>query len=389
LVEAVAYILIGLVLIWIVPGLIDSNEQRKLHRDAVHPDRSAVKTTAIATVKTPTKLVYRDINGTLHRVLVDESETNSFVNDTLIYLDSERSKIKAETKQEIAALLETAFGDRQDAIDRYANWYFESGRSWVILKEAVVGGLRGLGVNNVQGFAEASRNEVEAYLVRNYEHFVLEPELRNPTIDAGISRILANAHVRYLATLTTIESRAQAFLSKFTQHLVPIDPLSTLSVSLDWDAQKWKAPRYAVEDEAFHAILRGTQFATVSALIAATVGPTIERAVAQVFLATAGRIVASAWPQILGAVAGSVLEPGAGTLAGWLAGVGGALALDYVFDRNRERVGRPDFERANAEALDTTIVELSRAIQRDLFRTIDAWFDDTGTIVVKHSIQKR
>ena len=128
---------------------------------------------------------------------------------------------------------------------------------------------------------------MEAYLLRNYQRFVLKPELRTPVIETGVSRILANAHSRYLTVLTTIEARTQLFLNEFTQHLEVIDPRDKLAISLDWDAQKWKAPRYTVDDEAFEALCRGMQFAAVSGLIAATVGPTVEGAFAEVFGAAA------------------------------------------------------------------------------------------------------
>src|SRR2546429_3836869 len=90
LVEAGALIFFTFALIWAVPGLIDSSEQRSLHRAAVHSDGTAIQTGISATLKTPIEFVYRDINGTVHRVLADETEANSFINDTLIYLDSER-----------------------------------------------------------------------------------------------------------------------------------------------------------------------------------------------------------------------------------------------------------------------------------------------------------
>jgi hypothetical protein len=381
--------LAGLVVVWVLPGLIDSHEQRILHRAAVHRDNSLVQTGVVTTIKTPVVLFYRDVNGNLHRILADETEANRFVNDTLIYLNTERNRIKAQAQKDIAALLETAFADRQDAISCYADWYFEWTRSWALLKEASAGGLKGLMVNNVQGVFEASRNEVEAYLIRNFERFVLKPELRNPIIEAGISRILADAHIRYLATLSTIEDRAQVFLSKYTRHLEVIDPHARLNITIDWDAQKWKAPRYAADDEAFAAILRGTGFVTVSGLIIKTIGPPIERTLAAIFWTTASRVVTNIWPELLGLVVGSVIEPGAGSFVGWVVGLSGGLAFDYLFNKYRERNDRADFERANAEALNAVIDEWSRAIQRELFRAVDVWFDDTGNIVAEHRIHKQ
>ena len=163
---------------------------------------------------------------------------------------------------------------------------------------------------------------MESYLIRNYQWFVLRPELRNPVIELGISQILADAHLRYLAVLTTIDDRVQDFLRRHTRHLEALDPLAKLGVSLGWDAQQWKAPRYAVNDEAFRAAFKGTGAATVSALVATGVRPTIERTIGPVFANVAVRVVGAMRPQIVGVAAGSLIEPGLGSLAGWAIGVG-------------------------------------------------------------------
>jgi hypothetical protein len=127
----------------------------------------------------------------------------------------------------------------------------------------------------------------------------------------------------------------------------------------------------------------------ISGLIAVTIGPTIERAIAQSFVVAASRVVASLQPEIYGFVAGSVAEPGVGSLAGLLVGAGGALIFDYAFTWQRERLDRAEFERVNAGALKVTKAELSRALQRDLLGAVDAWFDDTRTIVAEQKLGKQ
>jgi hypothetical protein len=187
-----AVVLVIVLLMWAVPGLIDSSERLALHRAPVHRDSTAIQTSVAVALKTQIIFVYRDINGTVHRVLANESDADKFVNDTLIYLDAECSAIKVELQRQIASLLETAFSDRQEAINRFADWYFAWGQSWRLLGVAIVRGANGARINDVQGILEGSRNEVEAYLVQNYQSLVLKPELRTPSIDAGISRILAD-----------------------------------------------------------------------------------------------------------------------------------------------------------------------------------------------------
>jgi hypothetical protein len=379
-------VLVGAAVLWVPLGLIDSAGQRSQHRASVHPDGTAVNTHQLRAFTTPKVLIFQDVNGSLHRILVDETELNRFVNDTLIYLDTERDKIKVETQREVDELLKTAFSDGQACIARYADWYFQWGRSLSFLKEGLVGGMEGLSISNVQTVSESAQNALESYLIRNYERYVLKPELRNPVIEAGVAQILARAHTRYLETLTTIDNRVQLFLGQYTRHLELIDPLKKLDVSVDWDAQKWKVPRYSADNVAFASAFQGV---AVSTLVAKTFGPSIERAVSQIFLGVAARIVASLELEIYGTVGGTFIEPGGGSLVGWFAGAGTAVVLDYVSNWQRERLGRAEFEQASVDALQATIGELSRALQRDLLQTVDVWFDDTRAIVAEQKLGRR
>ena len=101
---ASAIVLVGLAVIWVVPGLIDSSQQQTLHRAPVHVDGSTVRTHVIPALTAPKTLIYRDRNGILYRLLADETEVNRFVNDTLIYIEAERGKISAETQRKIDEL---------------------------------------------------------------------------------------------------------------------------------------------------------------------------------------------------------------------------------------------------------------------------------------------
>ena len=343
----------------------------------------------VANFATPTKLVFRDRNGTRHLVLADEVGVNRFINDTLVYLDAKRDAIKQAIDQQVTALVESAFSDSQECIARYADWYFEWGRSWSLLKEGTVGAVRGLGPNNVQNFAEASRNEVEAYLLRNFQRIVLKPEQRGPIIEAGVSRIFAEARAQYLDALTEIDERLQVFLRTHTHHLEVIDERSPSNVYLDWDAQKWKSPRYSVDDEAFRATFRMASMVGVSGLIAKTIGPAVERAIVEVFAAMSTRIVAALYPQLVGTAVGTAVEPGAGSLAGWFVGAAGGVLVDYVFNWQSERLGRAEFETASHKAVNATKAEYARAIQRDLSHAVDIWMDDTRAIVAEQGIELR
>jgi hypothetical protein len=93
----VALVLIGYAILCIAPGLVDSILQRAQHRASVHPDDSVIRTGVTAQFKRSVVLYYRDVNGTLHLLLADENGVNKFVNETLIYLDTECQKVKANT----------------------------------------------------------------------------------------------------------------------------------------------------------------------------------------------------------------------------------------------------------------------------------------------------
>ncbi len=384
-----ALILVGYAVLEVVPGLIDSSQQRALHRAPVHRDDSVIRTGVTAQFKRTVLLYYRDVNGTLHLLLADKSGVNKFVNDTLIYLDTESQRIRANTAVRINALLAAAFADRDACIATYADWYFAWSRSWALLKEASLGGLSGALASNVQGILEGSRNAVEAYLIRNYQRFVLKPEFRNPVLEAGLARILAEAHEEYLTVITTLDDRIQDYLNRETKHLEHIDPLAKLDVSLGWDQQKWKAPRDAVDDEGFRTVLRGAGAASVSVLVARSAAPAIERAVAPIFAKAATKVVTAMRPQIIGAAAGTMVEPGLGTAAGWVLGATGGVAIDYLLSKGEECLDRPEFVQANARALDATVQEWSRVMQRDLFAAVDAWFEDTRGVVAEFKLQRK
>ena len=81
---AAGLVLIGLVVARVATGLINSSEQRMLHRSAVHRDDSVVRTGVTANFKIPITLYYREVDGSLRLLLTDEGEINRFVNENLL-----------------------------------------------------------------------------------------------------------------------------------------------------------------------------------------------------------------------------------------------------------------------------------------------------------------
>lgn len=103
---------------------------------------------------------------------------------------------------------------------------------------------------------------------------------------------------------------------------------------------------------------------------------------------TASRIVAALYRQLLGAAVGTAVEPGGGSLAGWLVGAAGGVIVDYVNWRS-EGLGCAEFEAACQKALSATTAEYSRAMERDLAKTVDIWLDDTRAVVTEQGIERK
>ncbi len=108
---------------------------------------------------------------------------------------------------------------------------------------------------NTSSLNEAIEADVKDYFLTNYKEQVLKPELRDQTITKGVEQAVRHAHDSYRRVIANGDMRLQLFLAQHTSHLEDI-PASTpmTNVKLDWDAQKWKAPTYLMEDRAFDGI---------------------------------------------------------------------------------------------------------------------------------------
>ena len=84
----------------------------------------------------------------------------------------------------------------------------------------------------------------------------LKPELRDQTISQGVEQAARHAHDSYRRVIANGDMRLQLFLAKHTSHLEDIPAATPMTkVKLDWDAQKWKAPVYLMEDRAFDGVV--------------------------------------------------------------------------------------------------------------------------------------
>ena len=225
----------------------------------------------------PVDLVVKDVDGTLHKMVVSKSEADKFVNGTILMLDDERARIKKAAHEDLDRAFAQAFQDREQAISNYADWFFEWKRSYVVLKELLTSAItRFFEAGKYELLTEAIEADVKDYFLRNYKEQVLKPELRDQTIGQGVEQAARHAHDSYRRVIANGDMRLQLFIAQHTSHLEDIPAAAPMTnVKLDWDAQKWKAPVYLMEDRAFDGIAGLGAAAAGGAVGALALGPAL------------------------------------------------------------------------------------------------------------------
>src|SRR3990172_7325970 len=309
-------------------------------------------------------LVIKDVDGSLHKVVASKSEADKFVNETILMLDEERARIKQAAHEDLDRTFALAFQDRNQAISGYADWFFEWKRSYVVMKESISSAItRFFEVGKYESVTEAIEADVKDYFLMNYKDQVLKPELRDQTITKGVEQAVRHAHDSYRRVIANGDMRLQLFLAKHTSHLEDIPPATPMTnVKLDWDAQKWKAPTYLMEDRAINGVL-AQSFGQLSRRVATSLGTRL--AFAQ-----------------QGAVAGTVVQPMGGQVVGAAIGVMIGAAVDYLSNAANEAINRESFVAANEEALDATIATWKSGLEANIDAGVDKWFDDARASVV-------
>ena len=245
------------------------------------------------------------------------------------------------------------FGDGAERVRAFADWYYAWGRPFDLLWRGAGSVASRVGRPGMETLGEAVGRDTSDYLMAQFTAQVLRPELRDPPLREGIRRALVGAHDRYLAAVRQQDFRFQLFLARRTTHLeAPAD--GGLKVAFDWDAQRWKAPTYLMEDRAFDGVRTLVTLGAGGTLGAAALGPAVDGLLAASLGRVAVRAAAGVATEVeagtAGGAAGSWL-PGAGTALGAAGGAAVALGVDYAWGRLRERSGRGELEARGDEAL--------------------------------------
>lgn len=360
------------------------------HTAAVHSDKTVLDIFFPDRSLPPdaVDLIVKDVDGSLHKVVASKSEADRFVNDTILMLDDERARVKQATHEDLDRTFALAFQDRKQAINSYADWFFAWKRSYVVLKETIASAVtRGMEAGKYESLNEAIEADVKDYFLRNYQEQVLKPELRDAIITKGVEQAVRHAHDSYRRVIANGDMRLQLFLAKHTDHLEDI-PASTpiTNVKLDWDAQKWKAPTYLMEDRAYDGVAGLGAAAAGGTVGALALGPAFDIALAQSFGQVSRRVATSLGTRVAlaeqGAVAGTVVQPMGGQVVGAALGVVIGAAVDYLSNAANEAVNRDSFVAANEQALDSTVATWKSSLEANVDTAIDKWFDNARASVV-------
>ena len=360
------------------------------HTAATHPDRSVLDILFPDSQlpADPVDLVVKDIDGKLHKMVASKSETDKFVNDTILMLDEERARIKKAAREDLDRNFAVAFQDREKAISDYADWFFAWKRSYVVLKESLSSAItRFFEAGRYQTLNEAVETDLREYFLAHYKDQVLRPELRDRVIGQGVEQAARHAHDSYRRVIANGDMRLQLFLAKHTRHLEEVPASAPVTnLKLDWDAQKWKAPTYLMQDRAFDGIVGLGTAAAGGTVGAIALGPALNRVLAQSFGQLSRRLVGSLGTRLAfvqhGAVAGTAVQPVGGQVIGAAIGAMVGIAADYLGNAANEAFNREEFVAANERALDATIETWKAGLAANLDAAVDKWFDDARSSVV-------
>ncbi len=356
---------------------------------ATHPDNSIFDIFLKSSLpQDAVDLVVRDVDGSLRRVAAAKSDTDNFVNDTILMLDDERDRIKRAAASDIDALFDNAFADKDQVLEAYADWFFEWKRSYIVLKETLTSAaVRFAQAGEYENLSEAVERDLKDYFMRHYKAQVLKPEVRDQKITQGLETLVRRGHESYRRVIANGDMRLQLFLARNTRLLadIPADEKVT-GVKLDWDAQKWKTPTYLMEDRAFDGIAGLGVAAGGGTAGALVLGPVMNRVMARSFGMLSRRFVTTFGARLAlaeqGAVAGTIVQPAGGQIVGAIAGVLIGVAADYFINEAQEEFNRDKFIAANREALEATIGAWKDKLRGNVDAAFDRWFDDARASVV-------
>jgi hypothetical protein len=362
-------------LLWFGTGYVRSLLRHADYGRALHLDSSEMLPTPERQVP-GVIITFRDDTGAVQRAEVDPTQLSDFVAARVAELETDRVATVTALREDVRQRLADAFGDGEARIDEFADWYFAWGRSWELLWQMGSSATRHAATASIENLSEAIRRDVTDYFRRHFTEQVLRPEYRDRLVQTAIREAVAEAHQRFVGAVVRQDGKLRRFLAAHTSHLVPPD--AARPVRLDWDAQRWKAPTYLIENKGAEG-LQSLLTVGGGVWMGSTLGPVFSRLITNAFAPAAARVATGVIARVgatsSGAVLGSSL-PGIGTAIGAGIGLAAGFGVDYLFNKGREWVGRESFEAANRDALHAVRDAWAAKAEEEIGRALDVWFDD-------------
>ncbi|MEM7041308.1 MAG: hypothetical protein AAF543_00720 [Pseudomonadota bacterium] len=385
---AIAFILLIMAMVGIGTGQYKSWLRDAEYSLLVHEDESTL-TTGIEPALGPDEieLFVRTERDEIQRLVADREELAAFVEGQLANLKQNRSNAKKVASKDAELVMRLAFADADARVENYADWFYEWKRSYVLLKETVLSSAHRTVASGSETWREAVERDITDYFMRHFTDQVLQPERREPLVEDGVRNTLEHAHSNFLQSVSDYDLRLRLFLQEHTAHFDRQSLQDGVEVELDWDAQRWKAPLYAAEDRSFDGALGvGLMVATTAG--GRTLGRVLAPAMAQAVRQNIGRMAARTSAQLAsrasttaaGASAGSAV-PVVGSAVGAALGFAAGAALDYMGNRVDKWLHREEFIKENMQAVSAIEQSWRQALEDELHRTIDTWFDDAEVLL--------
>lgn len=362
-----------------------------------HIDRTAFEIYQKSSIaKDKVELVIRNFNGELEKRAASHSQLAAYIKQHAAELDKAQKAQDEEISLKLVTLFDKAFDGKEEDINKYADWFFEWKRPYIILKEAISSTTsRLVKLGEYESLRTAVERDMSDYFMRHYKEQVLKPETRDEVITNGLEQIARDAHKSYLATMAIQDAKMKAFLKQHTTYLETLSPSAQLTnTTLDWDAQRWKNPTFLMEDRALDGVAGVGRVAAGGTIGALAIGPAVNRGLSGVFMPLSRRFATSMGARITlaegGAVAGTFVEPVGGTIVGAAIGVVLGFAADYVVNKINEKFSRGDFIAANEKAVQSTIDLWRGKLESNLHSSTGQWYNEAkaGLILVREPLKK-
>lgn len=385
---AIAFIILITALFGIGTGQYRSWLRDLDYSQAVHQDESTLSSgVERALGPDEVELFVRTERDEIQRLIADREELSTFIESQLAQLKQSRSTAKKVASDDAELVMRLSFADADARVANYADWFYEWKRSYVLLKETVLSSAHRTVASGSETWRQAVQRDITDYFMRHFTDQVLQPEHREPLVEDGVRNTLEHAHSNFLGAVSDYDLRLQLFLQQHTAHFNQDALGEHVEVELDWDAQRWKAPLYAAEDRSFDGAL-GVGLMVASTVGGRTVGRVLAPVMAQAVRKVIGRMAARTSAQLAsrasttaaGASAGSAV-PVVGSAVGAALGFAAGAALDYMGNRVDKWLHREEFIAENMQAVALIEEEWRKALEAELHRTIDVWFDDAEVLL--------